>query len=117
MHRPTVGIISLVLLTSGVAIWLRPLDWEGNDALRGALMRLGIVMAAMWLALPQLHRLPGWIISAVGVAAIVIAVRPRTAIFLLPLLLAYLALRPRRAKTPRSPPPTKQASTSGKRAE
>ena len=95
MHRPTVGLIAFACLAT--TVWLRffPLQWEGNDGLLGATMRIGLVMAALWLALPQLQRWPGWLIQVIGVSAVIIAIRPKVALVAIPVLLAYLFLRPK----------------------
>lgn len=92
MNRTAIGIIALVLLVGGAGLLIWPLDWDGNQALTAACLRVGIVMGAIWLAMPQLARLPGWLIQAVVVVAVVCAYRPRLALFAVPLLLAYLAL-------------------------
>ena len=96
MHRPTVGIIAVVLLASAAALWVWPLDWDGYDALLGACVRIGAVMAAIWLAHPQLVKLPLWLPEAVVVVAIVVALRPKLIIVALPLILLLLWLRPRK---------------------
>ena len=95
MHRPTIGIIALVLLASAVLLWLRPLDWGGQQALLAACVRLGAVMSALWLAHPQVSRLPGWIVPTVLVAAIVVAIRPKLIVIAVPLIIALCVLRPR----------------------
>ena len=96
MHRPTVGIIAIVLIGSAVALWARPLQWDGYAALLGACVRIGAVMAAIWLAHPQLVKLPSWVPGVVVVAAIIVALRPKLIFIALPLLLLLLWLRPRK---------------------
>ena len=104
MHRPTVGAIALVLLAGWLALLfgeesLREtfdLDQSLTIGLQAACIRVGLVMAAIWLAHPQLNRLPGWTAKAILLGAIVIAWRPKIAIVVLPMLLAYFVLRPRK---------------------
>jgi F0F1-type ATP synthase assembly protein I len=94
MRRHTVGIIALVLLASALALWL----WQTNgayDALLGALVRVGLVMATFWLAWPDVNRLPAWSFAAVPIMLLVIAVRPKWFLILLPILIALAVLRPR----------------------
>lgn len=95
MHRPTVGLIALGLLLAAAALWVWPVGGGGDLGLRPACLRIGLVMGALWLALPQLQGLPGWLLRATAVAAIVIAWRPKLALVLVPLALAWLALRRR----------------------
>ena len=95
MHRPTVGIIALVFLGSALALWGWPPDWDDNRFLLAASVRIGLVMAALWLAHPQLVKLPAWLPNIILVAAIVVALRPRLIVIAVPLLLLLLWLRPR----------------------
>src|SRR5688572_26903099 len=98
MHRPTVGVIALVLLAGAAYYWRFPPRPEDSMqvGLEGACVRLGIVMAALWLALPQLSRFPWWIGVAVllAVSVAVLAARPKLCIHALPILAALW--RPRR---------------------
>jgi len=73
MHRPTVGIIALVLIVGAVVlgIW-KPLG-EDNPIWLSACVRVGTVMGALWLALPQLERIPHWLTKA-GVLVILVLV-------------------------------------------
>jgi len=95
MHRPTIGIIALVLLASALLLWLRPLDWGGQQALLAACVRVGVVMSALWLAHPQVSRLPAWFLPTLLVAAIVVAIRPKLIVLAVPLIIALCILRPR----------------------
>ena len=96
MHRPTLGLIAIVLLAASAALALWPTSWDGGPALQAACLRVGIVMAALWAALPQLHRIPNWFLTLGAAMAIVVAIQPRRLVILLPLLLAIWLLRPRR---------------------
>lgn len=95
MRRPMIGIIALVLLTAAVVLAVRPLDWGGHQALLAACVRVGAVMTALWLAYPQVSRLPKWIVPTVLIAAIVVAIRPKLIVIAVPLLVALVVLRPR----------------------
>lgn len=95
MRRHAVGIIALVLLTSAFALWLWQSDGD-YDMLLGALVRVGMVMGALWLAWPDVQRLPAWTFAAVPILLLVIAVKPKWFLFLLPILIALAVLRPRR---------------------
>ncbi len=93
MHRPTLGLIALAALTTAGALWIWPLPWHGNQTLQGMCIRIGLVLGALWLALPQLCRLPLWLIQAGTGAAVLTAWRPRLAWLTVPLMLAILVLR------------------------
>ena len=100
MHRPTVGIIAL-LLGAGALFYL---IWPPPDAdtfqvpLRAAFHRLFLVMTALWLAHPQLAHVPRWVMLLVLAAALVvigaIVLRsPRALTLVIPILFALWATR------------------------
>ena len=103
LHRPTVGIVALVLLVVGGAtmIFGPPSIW--TDQLISACMRIGGVLAVVWLALPDLrqarHR---WFLVGLAGICIAILVVPRGMKLtkLIPLgavlIAALMVLRPRR---------------------
>ena len=95
MHRPTVGLIAVILLGGALALWLWPRDWGCYQALLGACLRLGAVMAALWLAHPQLRRLPPWLADGLLVTVLLVALRPKLLLLAVPLLVAFWLLRPR----------------------
>ena len=98
MHRPTVGIIALSLLLLSLGLY-----WQGVQAgdyavWMSAFLRVGLVMAALWLAHPQLSRLPRWILGACigGVFIALLAARNlRTLGLGLVVLIIAARLRPR----------------------
>lgn len=96
MHRPTVGIIAILLLATWAALWIWPLTWSGNHALQGACLRVGIVMGAIWIAQPQLQRVPGWMVTLGTIMAIFVALQPRRLVVFVPLLIVFYFLRPRK---------------------
>jgi hypothetical protein len=82
MHRPTLGVISLVLIIGGTILMLRPID---GDSYLGAIgVRSGLVLGAIWVALPNIRRAPHWLLYAVAVLAAVLIVRPRLVLYALP---------------------------------
>jgi hypothetical protein len=82
MHRPTLGVISLVLIIGGAILMLRPID--GDSYLGAIAVRSGLVLGAIWVALPNIRHAPGWLFYAVAVLAAVLIVRPRLVIYALP---------------------------------
>lgn len=61
-------------------------------------------MVMLWLAFPQLEKLPAWLAVAIGVGAIVVAVYRKLALIIIPLLFVIWLIRPRdhRKKTNRA---------------
>jgi hypothetical protein len=71
MHRPTVGLIALALLAGAAGCY-----WYGGGslALGTAFWRVGLVMALVWLALPDLARVRSkfWMIVIIGVVLVAV---------------------------------------------
>src|SRR5690349_5964810 len=71
MRRATLGIIALVLLVVGVIAALRGPGGESAWGFSGVCIKSGLVLGALWLALPQIQamfsRLParifGWLVG------------------------------------------------------
>ncbi len=84
------------MLIAGAALVLTGSDPESVlGAAAGSFVRIGLVLGAIWLALPQLQRIPLWFGQLLLVGAIAIAARPKLAVVVAPLILAIWFLRPR----------------------
>lgn len=98
MQRAVLGVISLALIAWGVAdmVWW---DTAGGGTTGGVLLRAGLVLGAIWLALPGLRRVPrNVLIWAAGVAALLVA-RPRLLLIGLPAAIVLAVLTgPRRSR-------------------
>lgn len=82
MHRPTLGVISLVLIIGGAILMLWPIS---DDSYLGAIsVRAGLVLGAIWVSLPNIRRAPSWLLWAISVLAVVLIVRPRLLLYALP---------------------------------
>ena len=90
MHRPTIGLIAIVLLVVGLATY-----GQSDQTLSSACLRVGVVMAILWFAHPQLSNLPRWAVAAGGVGLFVVARWPRLLVIALPLAVILWLLRPR----------------------
>ncbi len=96
MRRHAIGIIALLCLVGAVAFWRHP---PGDDAwqvqAQAACWRGGTLAALLWLAFDQLQRLPGWLLGLLFTSVAIIAIRPRLALWAIPLLIVLAILRPR----------------------
>lgn len=107
MRRNLLGIIALALLVAAVyGLVVHGVTDDEASMITSICLRVGLVLGAAWLALPQLTRLSGkaspWIIVPVAAAAVAITVRPRTIVVFGPilLLLGLLHLLGRFLRTP-----------------
>ena len=92
-RRPLLGVLSLILLAIGFAIWVA--GAETMMGISGPGVRVGVLLGTVWLAYPDLKRIPAWFSRVLLVALCVIVVRPKAALFAVPLILAIWFLRPR----------------------
>jgi len=95
MRRHAVAAIAVVLLAVGVILMfqgeVRPLVAE----VRAAFLRIGGVMAVVWLGYPQIVRIPLWVWLTIPPLVILLMRRPLWIVYLLPVILVVAALKPR----------------------
>lgn len=105
MHRPTIGIITLLLLAAIPALhYSLPVD-EARLWVSGCL-RVGLIMGGLWLAHPQLVKIPHKVLLFFFLgffALMVFIIKQPRAIALLAAIAIFLAwFRPRiEGKSPR----------------
>jgi hypothetical protein len=99
MRRTVLGVFAAVFLLGGALLYfLEPL--RESYALGAGGLRIGMVLGAFWLAWPQLARVPWWFLQAGLAGALVVAVRPKAAVLVLPILAALWIVRPRKKSRP-----------------
>jgi hypothetical protein len=95
-RRNLLGLIALVLLgLAAVFCFYRPL--AGYQTAGGLLLRVGMVMSVLWLAWPDLNRMPGWFWFALPIGLLAVLYLKGILVYILPalagLLLVYLFYR------------------------
>jgi hypothetical protein len=95
MRRHAFGIIAIVLLLAAGYLWIWPLEGSTNALWQGAFIRIGALMAVIWLAYREVSRLPGWIWGVLPLLLVILAWRPRYFLLALPIVLALALLKPR----------------------
>jgi hypothetical protein len=88
-------LIAAALLLAGIPLMFAP----DAQAIGGGLVRMGIVLGAVWFALPNfmrlLSRVPKWLAIATLVGACVVAWKWQTIVIVGPILAALWAIGPR----------------------
>lgn len=103
MRRPILGIFALVLLAGAIAFRIWPPEEDSTmEMLNGACTRVGTLCLVFWLAYRDLARLPPWLGSVVPVCLVLVALRPRWAIIVVPLVIALIVLGRKRSPNPRN---------------
>lgn len=99
MRRHAIGIIAVILLLAAVGLWLCPDIGERALGLQAAFFRVGALMAVLWMAYPDVRRIPAWILAVVPLLLAIVALRPRLFPYILPVILLIAVLRPRKRKS------------------
>jgi hypothetical protein len=95
MHRPTVGVLAILLLLAGGVMYFAGYD-EGNALLlQAAFLRVGAVLAVLWVAHPELSRMRPWMVILFVAALVGVVFVRRLLVPLLIVALLIAVLRPR----------------------
>jgi hypothetical protein len=92
-HRPTIGISALLLLAIGAALEV----WWSSDAMQpwiAACIRVGSVLAVLWLAYPQVSRVPAWLIAVgIGLVFVALAFARKPQVLILATIVLFVVMR------------------------
>lgn len=86
--RIGIGVVGVIALAGAALLGL-----NGDDTNAGIAARIGLVLVALWIAFPVLTQVDRRSYAFIGVGALVLLWRPRSALIVLPVL--ALALRRR----------------------
>jgi hypothetical protein len=91
MNRTALGVVALLLLTvGGITYATRGIGDESTAPFAAGCIRVGLVLGALWLALPQivafLTKVPRWLLVASAIGLIIGAVKPMLLLIIVPVL-------------------------------
>jgi len=92
-RRRRIGLAAVaILVVGGLHFLFQPAtyDWVPVAA---ACVRVGTVLGLLWLAYPDLRMVPGWLWGGILIGGIVLALRPRLAVVVIPLAALLWVLR------------------------
>ena len=92
MQRHILGFSAIILLAGAIAFIIWPPQSAGAQGVHSACNRVGALCAVLWLAYRELERLPAWILTVIPVATVLVALRPRWAFIVGPLVIALMVL-------------------------
>ena len=95
-RRPLVGITAVLMLSIGAGFYWSPPSSLDGSAIPAVFMRVGMLLGVLWLALPDLGKIPGWLWMNILLTVLVVAWRPRAALIVVPALFVGWMLRPRK---------------------
>lgn len=96
MRRAVLGILGLVLIVGGFALYLAGFETSASGFASGVMVKTGAVLLLFWLAYHQVLRLfevvPPWMIGAALVGMGVLIAFPRSWVVVLCVFAALIAL-------------------------
>ena len=95
MRRIAIGIIAIVLFVGAAYFHARPPEGAFWTQLEAACWRVGALMAVIWLAYPEVARLPAWALGMVPILGLVLALRPKYLLLAVPIVIAMAILKPK----------------------
>ena len=103
MRRHLLGLIALASFVWAAILGCYPPLAVYQPA--GAMgLRVGLVLGALWLAWPDLHRLPAWVWYVLPIGVVLFFYAKGVLVFLFPTLVAAMVLYLLYRKVRRSPP-------------
>jgi hypothetical protein len=92
MRRHIIGMVAVVSLVTWLAMQCGAAPAAGQQ-IAGIAVRFGALMAAWWLAYPDLVRLPRWLWAAMPIAVVVLVKWPQLFWAVIPILLLVAMLK------------------------
>lgn len=92
--RDKLGIAGGLLLGIALVTYILEFCYTDFRIAQGGIMRAGGAFFLLWLAWPELTRIPKWAYLSLAVALVVIAFRPQLALFIVPLFILFLITQP-----------------------
>ncbi len=95
MNRTVVGIVALALLLTALALFIFSTGQQSGMWM-SACLRVGGLMAVVWLAHPQLAYAPRWFlfVAVLGVAVLMVIKQPRALAVLAVIFIVLARFRP-----------------------
>ena len=107
MRRHLLGILAITL----IAVGLSYMPFDRTGFLANSCWRIGLVLSALWLAMPQLEEMALWFRRAAIVIAILAAALSKYGLILLPLIFFMWIFSGKKSR------PQDSAKTSGEKVE
>jgi hypothetical protein len=89
-RRHALGGLSLLMFAAALGLWLWGGDAASTETMMSLCLRVGLLLGALWLALPQVlvivARFPLWMIIGTLVMGLLVLVNPRLLAYAIPLM-------------------------------
>ena len=72
MRRHAIGVIAIALLGVGIFFLIWPPQDSALQWLHGSSVRIGVVLLTVWLAWPEISRVPRWMYGLVAAGILIV---------------------------------------------
>jgi TRAP-type C4-dicarboxylate transport system permease small subunit len=91
MRRHIMGAIGLVLLAAVIVMFfVYGYEQVKQSAAAGIGLRVGLVLVAIWLAMPQIvqvtKRVPPWLLGSIALGTVALVIWPKLALAVIPII-------------------------------
>jgi hypothetical protein len=97
MRRHALGFVAILFLVCWATLMTVGPESSASRVIAGSAMRIGFVLGALWLALPQLvqikARIPPWLLGTLAVGGFIIAVRPGLSLYVIVMFAVVSAIQ------------------------
>ncbi len=116
MHRPTAGILAIVLLTVGIGLSIGS-ESEIWQHFGGSCWKFGVLVGLIWFAHPQLKKMPLWLPPMLLISLLIGLRWPKMLLWLLLAAVILYVIDPKKRRWPTSgrestkpnrPPPSRK---------
>jgi hypothetical protein len=95
MRRHAIGMLSILLFCGAVAFWFWPPTRPWLADFQASCWKGGLFCGVWWLAWPQAVNVPLWIWGSIPLMILVLILRPKMFLILLPLVITLAIIWPR----------------------
>jgi hypothetical protein len=95
MRRHVIGILALAMLVTAVALWVQGTQEGLAYQVEVNSLRMGSLLAVLWLAYADLYRIPPWLWATFLPMLVIVVLKPRWLIIVLPITFLLAILHPR----------------------
>lgn len=97
-RRQLLGVLGLGGVLAGIyRVFATDGSLSSMDPLASLLMRVGMLLLALWLALPQIQqvfaRVPAWLLGPLAVGCLIVLIRPKLLLLVVPIVATIVALQ------------------------
>ena len=95
MRQHAFGILAILFISGGVYFAWQPPD-GATQWLYAVLIRMGLVLGAIWLAYPELSRVPPWLYGILAIGIGLVMINLKLIVIFAPVIIAIWVFWPKK---------------------